>query len=453
MNLLARHSSHFSLVRALLFCALLLFCLVPPARSRSNHSLVKSHAGVTVSAATREGRLAIFDDAWTTIRERYYDSRFNGVDWEEIRVEFRSQAAAARGETDLYAVLRRMLARLNDPHTRVYLPGEYPDPQRQQFITAGVSLREIAGEAVVAAIERESEAARAGVRAGDEVVSVDGELARVILARRMEDEKTASTAVSSRSRAASLLLDGARDSFVSVRFRSPDGAEKSVKLRRVLRERPAAMDARRAGKFGVIRFNSFTPEIAAGIARALKGSLRNARGVVLDLRDNGGGEAEAMADIASLFLPAGKELGKFITRDGRIHLESRTRAAMLSAADAIELFRGPVVILIGARTASAAEVFAAAMQEHKRAVVIGENTCGCVLGIRRRHTLPDNGSLEISEVDYRTARGARLEGAGISPDETVTLTRRDLRAGHDRAMKHAVELLKSTNWSQAAVRD
>jgi carboxyl-terminal processing protease len=306
---------------------------------------------------------------------------------------------------------------------------------------------------VAAAIERGSEAARAGMRAGDEIISVDGEPARVILARRMEDQPTASTVISSRARAAALLLDGARDSFVFVRFRSTDGAEKSVRLRRMLRERPAAMDARRAGKFAVIHFNSFTPEIAAEMARALKGSLRNARGVVLDLRDNGGGEAEAMTDLASLFLPAGKELGKFVTRAGRTHLEAQTRTAMLSAADAIELFRAPLVILIGARTASAAEVFAAAMREHNRAIVIGENTCGCVLGIRRRHTLPDNGSLEISEVDYRTARGARLEGAGVSPDEMITITRRDLRAGHDRALKRAMELLKSTNWSQAALRD
>lgn len=444
---------NFSPLCALFLCASSLCCLIPAARGGHTPAPAESRADVPISASTREGRLAVFDDVWTTISERYYDSRFNGLDWEEARDEFRPQAAAAAGGgADLYAVLRRMLARLNDPHTRVHAPGEYHGAERPRFITAGVSLREIAGELIVAAVERESEAENAGVRAGDEVVSVDGEAARVVLARRLGELADATAVVSSRARAAAGVLDGPRDSLVFVRFRSPDGAEKSVGLRRVLRERPAVTRVRRAGEFGVIYFNSFTPEIAAGMARALKGPLRNARGVVLDLRDNGGGDAEAMTDIASLFLPAGKELGKFTTRDGRTHLEPRTRAAMLSAADAIELFRAPVVILTGARTASAAEVFAAALRDYERALVVGENTCGCVLGIRRRRVLPDAGVLEVSEVDYRTARGARLEGTSVSPDEPVTPTRRDLRAGDDRAMRRAVEVLKSLNRNEATTR-
>jgi C-terminal processing protease CtpA/Prc len=56
--------------------------------------------------------------------------------------------------------------------------------------------------------------------------------------------------------------------------------------------------------------------------------------------------------------------------------------------------------------------------------------------------LPDGGMLDISEVDFRTARGTRLEGAGIAPDETVTPTRRDIYAGRDPTMQRAVEMLK-----------
>ena len=66
-----------------------------------------------------------------------------------------------------------------------------------------------------------------------------------------------------------------------------------------------------------------------------------------------------------------------------------------------------------------------------------------MLGVRRRHTLPDGGVLEVSEADYRTARGVRLEGSGITPDEAVTPTLRDLSTGHDRALHRAVEMLKA----------
>src|SRR5205085_763786 len=119
-----------------------------------------------------------------------------------------------------------------------------------------------------------------------------------------------------------------------------------------------------------------------------------------DLRDNGGGDAEAMTDIASVFLPTDTSLGRFNDRDGQITSSPQTRATMLLAADEIAHFRGPLVLLTSARTASAAEIFAAALREHTRAHSIGEATCGCVLGIRQRHLLPDGGALDLSELDF-----------------------------------------------------
>jgi C-terminal processing protease CtpA/Prc len=149
-----------------------------------------------------------------------------------------------------------------------------------------------------------------------------------------------------------------------------------------------------------------------------------------------------MTDIASLFLPAGLRLGRFTDRDGRPRLEPQTRTRLFSAADTPDAFAGPVVVLTGARTASASEVFTAALRERGRARVVGEATCGCVLGIRRRHTLPDGGLLDVSEMDYRTAGGRRLEGAGLEPDERVAPTRRDLQSGRDAALARAFEILK-----------
>ncbi len=106
-------------------------------------------------------------------------------------------------------------------------------------------------------------------------------------------------------------------------------------------------------------------------------------------------------------------------------------------------FDRPVVILTSERTSSAAEIFVAAMKEGRRAYIIGGPTCGCVLAIRRRHALPDGGELDVSEMDFRTARGMRLEGRGLTPDENITLERRDLRARRDRALERSLELLKA----------
>jgi C-terminal processing protease CtpA/Prc len=66
-----------------------------------------------------------------------------------------------------------------------------------------------------------------------------------------------------------------------------------------------------------------------------------------------------------------------------------------------------------------------------------------VLAIRRRHTLPDGGALDVSEMDYRTATGERLEGHGLMPDERIMLDVGDLRARRDRALERAIERLKT----------
>lgn len=407
--------------------------------------LSPSSARERVTTATREGRLIVFDETWRVIRERYYDPALHGVDWDELRARLRPLAAEARGETEFYTVLRRLTSRLRDAHTRVFAPDERFDWQRPTYISVGVSLREIAGEIIVTNVERDGEAERGGVRAGDELLEIENEPVASVFARNLKEETGASTDTAARQHAAARLFRGARDTFVTAVFATNNGrATKKVRLRRVLQNRPPALRVQKAEGFSVVNFNIFVPEIASELMRALRrGELRTARGLIIDLRDNGGGQAETMTDIASAFLPQGTNLGEFTDRDGRIASTPQTRAAMLFAADAVAEFRGAVVVLTSTRTASAAEIFAAALQESKRASVVGERTCGCVLAIRRRHTLPDGGLLDISEMDFRTARHTRLEGAGITPDELVSPTRRDLRDGRDPALERAVRILKA----------
>jgi C-terminal processing protease CtpA/Prc len=77
-----------------------------------------------VSTATVEGRLAVFDDVWETIQERYYDPKFHGIDWQAKRETYRPAAARAANTLEFYDVLRQMIASLRDAHTLVYSPDE-----------------------------------------------------------------------------------------------------------------------------------------------------------------------------------------------------------------------------------------------------------------------------------------------------------------------------------------
>jgi carboxyl-terminal processing protease len=400
-------------------------------------------------ASTPEGRLRIFDEVWEQVSERYFDPSFHGVNWESLRAELRPRAAEARGGAELYALLRLMLGRLSDPHTRVYAPGESDDWRIHRYVSVGVAVRELDGQVVVTDVERDSQARRAGLRAGDAVLSLDGEPTAQLVARRLA-EQTAAVSDSARLVVVTHLFDGEPDSEVRVTFtRAGEKKERVAVLRREPRMRLPSFDVR-GEEHGVrlVRFNIFTPEVAAQFARALKGELRGARALVIDLRDNGGGETQSMADLASTLLPPGLSLGRFTDRTGAVWLEPYTRAALVSTPDTFERFGRPVVLLTGARTASAAEVFAASLRETNRASVIGEATCGCVLGIRRRHRLPDGGILDVSEMDYHTADGTRLEGTGLRPDVTVEPTREDLRHHRDRALERALEILQDARETQ-----
>src|SRR5882762_7266401 len=138
-----------------------------------------------VSTSTREGRLVVFDDAWSAINQRYYEPGFNGLDWNAQRTTYRSLAAAANSSEELYSVLRRMIAPLNVPHTRVFTPEEKFDWWRPRFVTTGIAIREVDGLPTVVEVERDSVPRRAGVRAGDQIESVDGNPALSLINQRL----------------------------------------------------------------------------------------------------------------------------------------------------------------------------------------------------------------------------------------------------------------------------
>ena len=154
------------------------------------------------------------------------------------------------------------------------------------------------------------------------------------------------------------------------------------------------------------------------------------------LAASGGGAAEAMANVASAFLDTGINLGKFADRSGA-GFELVTTPRLLQLALPTASSKLPMVVLTSETTSSAAEILASTLQQQKRARVIGNLTCGCVLAIRNRHSLPDGGVLDVSEFDYKTAEGIRLEGVGITPNDTTMITRADLYAKRDSALERA----------------
>ena len=393
---------------------------------------------------TREGRLAVFDDVWETIYERYYDPAFNGADWNGLRSVFRRAAADAQSSQELYEVLRQMIASLNDLHTRVYSPDEKFDWWNPHFVSVGLSIREIEGVPTIIQVEPKSAPARAGIQAGDQIESVDGVPVSQMLQQRLGDLRSSHPGNAARFRVvAATLLAGEPGSFTKLGWRTKDGRTKFASFKRYRSQRKLGFQISRIkGKYLVVEIQSFTQELIFDVARALRNELRSVQGVVLDLRSNGGGDADAMARIAALFLGEGVELGRFIDRVG-VTIQLTTSSKSISSMAPINKARLPLVVLVGERTSSAAEILASTLQTHGRARLVGTRTCGCVLAIRSRHNLPDEGVLDVSEFDYRTAGGVRLEGRGVHPEHLITPQRGHLYSKRDRALEVALDTLKA----------
>ena len=391
-----------------------------------------------VSTATIEGRLAVFDDVWETIQDRYYDPKFHGIDWQAKRTAFRPLAARAGNAQEFYDVLRQMIASLRDAHTRVYSPDEKFDWWSPRFVTVGLTVREVEGAPTVIQVEAGSAASRTDIRQGDVIVSIDDVSVRDFVAQRRRNAGLGDEG-NMRHRVIATLFEGPAGASVKIRWITRNGKQQSAVLQRYWSQRNLGFNNQRKGKIAILRLDAFTQSVALDFSKNLPEVLDGAEGIVLDLRGNGGGDAEAMADVASLFLDEGTNLGKFADRSGAsFELQTFSKRVWRSPTPAIKL---PLVVLTNENTSSAAEILAAALQVKGRAQVIGSGTCGCVLAIRNRHALPDGGVLDVSEFDYKTAGGVRLEGAGIKPDILTTRTRADVYSREDRALERAINYL------------
>jgi carboxyl-terminal processing protease len=169
-------------------------------------------------------------------------------------------------------------------------------------------------------------------------------------------------------------------------------------------------------KFGVVALATFSPGAHGEVREAVEHMLRQgARGIVLDLRSNGGGLVEEAQLIASIFIAR----GTIVTTRGR----SQPAQTLLATGDAIPSSI-PLVVLVDANTASASEIVTAALQDHHRASVVGTHTFGKGV-FQEEEPLSNGGALDITVGEYFTPNGRNLggggvkEGAGITPEVAV----------------------------------
>jgi len=390
------------------------------------------------------GRAAAFDFVWDTINENYVDPRFNGIDWAATAKKYRPVALSARNDDEFWEVLNRMTGELRDSHTRVEPPNLVQLRRRQESVSLGVELDRVEGRITVVYVAPDSDAYWAGVRPGMEVTKIDGVAADERYKPVLAAEREQSTTHAKERRAFRTLLLGDPDTKSAFEFVRNDGTRFDATLtRKVVRAAPNAVVRTLPSGYVYLRFSSFSLSLRGRVLEAIRAN-KSAPGLIIDLRNNGGGSAFMVEEIAEQLLREPTEVGKIVTRTGQpvrlfgIPVEKLNRTLEGSP----DAYDKPVVVLVNAGSASASELLAGWFQDIGRVKVIGQRSCGCLQGFLGYASVPGGAELAYSEIGMVSVKGHRIENEGVVPDVEIPLTLEDLRLNRDRSLEAAVETLR-----------
>jgi carboxyl-terminal processing protease len=297
--------------------------------------------------------------------------------------------------------LERAVGSLDDRFSHYFAPRDFNDFQEAtegRFEGVGMTVEEIKRGLRVLTVYEGSPADKGGLKPGDVITHVDG---RSIAGSSSEESTT--------------RIKGPAGTPVRLTVRSK-GETRELTLRRAEVEIPVVKaEMRREGghKIAHVRLAGFTSGAHGEVGDAVKRLLKEgADGVVLDLRDNGGGLLNEAVMVSSIFIPD----GKIVTTKGR----SRPTQVYEATGGAIDT-DVPVVVLVNDRSASASEIVTGALQDRDRATVVGTRTFGKGV-FQEIEPLPNGGALDITVGEYFLPSGRNLggggvsRGAGVSPD-------------------------------------
>jgi len=377
-------------------------------------------------AISAKDRLKVFENLWQLVNRHYFDPQLGDVNWVHLKEDYRPRVEAAKNKTELREVLQRILTELNSSHLWVNLVAKV-EPERikkdiqrklarnEHFrFDTGLKLALVEGQHVVDSVLEGSGAQLAGVKRG------------WILTHWNDEPYTGG------------LTSGCDlGEKVRLRFNDPQWQSRERNLEVVCKLYPVPQSqperiVRILDEGALyVRFAEFASGTNDWLVRQL-GQNHPAPAAIIDLRGNNGGLLSVVRGCLEPFFSKPEVLGEFRERNGK-EPDVRVSGSGKSA------YLGRVMVLIDERSASAAEIFAAGIQDSGRGIVIGRRSSGAVLA-SRSYGLPNGFSVSIPIRDYRTAKGMRLEGRGVIPDVPVNLTMQDFAENREPDLGVAREL-------------
>ncbi len=291
-----------------------------------------------------------------------------------------------------------------DPHSSLLPLEAYEDLQidtQGKFTGIGIHITMQDGFVTVISPIEDTPAYKAGIQARDRIIKVDGESAKDLreAVKMMRGPKGTKVVVT-------ILRDGVKKplEFELIRDEIPIQSVKSISL---------------APGYGYVRLSNFTGTTTNELEQAL-GNLENSdvplKGLILDLRNNGGGLLNQSIKVADLFL----DEGNILSIKGRNKKNTKVFKASVSS-----IARNyPLVVLINGGSASASEIVAGALQDHKRALILGTTSFGKG-SVQTVETLRDGAGLKLTIARYYTPNDRSIQAKGIQPDIYLKFRRLD----------------------------
>lgn len=339
---------------------------------------------------------SIFWDAWKLVTEKYvgkYDA-----------------------QKMVYGAVKGMVEGLGDPYSSFLEPElnkNFLEDLSGQLEGIGAELTQKDGKLVVVAPLDNSPAKKAGLKAQDEILEIDG----VSTANLSLDESISKIRGKSGSEV-KLLIN--RSDFTTPR-------EFKITREKIIIK---SVSYEMKGDIGYIKISQFgddTSDLTREAANALL--AKKPKAIILDLRDNPGGYLDSSIDVASLFMDRGVVV-KEQYKDGRIEELKTTLEGILA--------KYKVIVLVNEGSASASEIVAGALRDNRDSIIIGKKTFGKG-SVQELENLQSNAALRITVAKWLTPNGATIDKEGIKPDVEVDLTLEDLAAGRDPQLDRALE--------------
>lgn len=300
----------------------------------------------------------------------------------------------------IYGALKGMLGSL-DPYSAFLEPDLTQELQietKGEFHGVGMEITLKDGIITVVSPIEDTPAWKAGIKAGDKIIEIDGEstkgLTTLEAARKLRGKKGTSVTIS-------ILREGVTE------------LKKITLVRDVIKVKSVKEDIV-DGNLGYVRIRDFQERTAADLERVLKNlKNKNVKGLILDLRNNPGGLLSSAIEVSELFVPKGKTI---VSIQGR---EKKDKNVFNSRREPI--WENPVVLLINEGSASASEIVVGALKDNiSSTVAIGMKTFGKG-SVQNLIPLPDGSSIKLTTAHYYTPSGVCIEGKGIEPDISVQI--------------------------------